>query len=113
MRQLRLRLRLPPTRNANRRKASSELLQVIAYNAIMYRFRARLTQQELADQCGWQKEYIVRFELGLVNIMLAHLERIADALECTFEDLATERQIDKINKVNRVRYGKRAAQWLA
>ena len=114
MRQLRLRIRPQQTRNPNgRRKAVTEIRKRLSYNVIMYRFRLGLTQQGLADRCRWSESYIARIELGLVNLSLDNLEKLAVRLECTECDLCTKRDIDEINRVNRFKYRKRAAKWLA
>jgi predicted transcriptional regulator len=79
----------------------------------MYRFRNGLTQRDLAILCGWDKEYVVRIEYGLVNMPLAHIDKLVDTLECTLEDLLTSKNIDELNRINRFKQRKRAAKGLA
>src|SRR5882757_7834253 len=74
------------------RQPSSEILERLAHNTIMHRFRRKLTQKKLAMRCGWTPEYINRVELGLVKITLARLEILAFFLFCSEADLLRERK---------------------
>lgn len=47
-----------------------------------------LTQQELADRCGCSRQFINQIEAdGDVNVSSKLLYRIAEALDCTIDDI--------------------------
>ncbi len=46
-----------------------------------------LTQQALADAVGCSRQHVTRMESGLVDASLDVLVRLADALECTLDEL--------------------------
>lgn len=70
-----------------KRKASSEILWVLATNLKKLRVARGYTQQELARRCGFPNSYIGDIEQETVNITLANLEALANGLECSAEDL--------------------------
>lgn len=70
-----------------KRKASSEILSVLATNLKKLREARGYTQQELARRCGFSNSYIGDIEQETVNITLANLEALAKGLECSAEDL--------------------------
>ncbi|MBS0422616.1 MAG: helix-turn-helix transcriptional regulator [Proteobacteria bacterium] len=101
MKQLKLPFKMKRTRRRGRFRPPSEILMRIARHTIMYRFRRKLTQEELAERCGWKKQHIVRIERGRVNLLLDHLDILAEVLNVSTDDLITERNIDEVNQRNR------------
>jgi transcriptional regulator with XRE-family HTH domain len=71
----------------NKRKASSEILWILATNLKRLRDARGYTQQELARRCEFPKSYIGDIEQETVNITLANLEALANGLGCLPEDL--------------------------
>jgi DNA-binding Xre family transcriptional regulator len=71
----------------NKRKASPEILRVLATNLKRLRDARGYTQQELAQRCGFPNSYIGDVEQETVNITLANLEALANGLECDVVDL--------------------------
>jgi transcriptional regulator with XRE-family HTH domain len=69
------------------RKASQEALSRLATNLKKLREARGYTQHELARRSGLGQGYIGDVEREAVNITLANLEALADALECSLEDL--------------------------
>jgi transcriptional regulator with XRE-family HTH domain len=49
-----------------------------------------LTQYELADLTGIGRVNITRYELGTSNVPMKNAIKIADALDCTLDDLFGE-----------------------
>jgi transcriptional regulator with XRE-family HTH domain len=76
-------------------------MMLIAYNTIMYRFRRRWTQQQLAEMCDWKVEKIIRLERAQGDISLDHIDKLAYALNVYTDDLIEERNFDEVNKHNR------------
>jgi transcriptional regulator with XRE-family HTH domain len=56
---------------------------IIAENVRRFRREAGLSQERLADVCGYHRTYIGEIERGLRNITIATLEAIAGALGVT------------------------------
>lgn len=70
-----------------KRKASSEILWILATNLKKLRVARGYTQQELATRCGFPNSYIGDIEQETVNITLANLEALAMGLDCSPQDL--------------------------
>lgn len=56
-------------------------------NLYYFRTKAQLTQQELADKILVSRSAIARYEQGYDSPSLNTLVRLADALDCTVNDL--------------------------
>jgi transcriptional regulator with XRE-family HTH domain len=69
------------------RKPSAEILERLSTNLRKLRMARGMTQERLAQRCGFHKNYVSNVEQGTVNITLANLEAFADGLECWEEDL--------------------------
>lgn len=63
------------------------LVAIVAANVKGRRLRSGLSQEELADKCGYHRTYIGSIERGERNITLSTLEAVAAALECDPADL--------------------------
>jgi transcriptional regulator with XRE-family HTH domain len=67
---------------------SNETLRgVVAANVKDRRLRLGLSQEELADICGYHRTYIGSVERGERNITLSTLEALAKALGASANDL--------------------------
>ncbi len=65
----------------------SQLQATIAANVKKRRLRLGLSQEELAEVCGYHRTYIGSVERGERNITISTLEAIAAALEIIPADL--------------------------
>ena len=54
------------------------------------RLEQGISQEELADRCGFHRTYISDVELGKRNISLENIERIAISLNRTLSDFFKE-----------------------
>lgn len=52
------------------------------------RWRRELTQEQLAERCGWTVKFVSTIERGKVNTPLLTLARLARALDVTVSELA-------------------------
>jgi transcriptional regulator with XRE-family HTH domain len=59
----------------------------LANNVKRLRKERRYTQAALEGVCGLYRKYISNVEQGKVNITLSNLEKLAEGLGCTLEDL--------------------------
>ena len=50
-----------------------------------------LTQQEVADAIGTEQNTVSQWETGARNPRLPHLLRLAELLDCSIDDLLTEK----------------------
>jgi transcriptional regulator with XRE-family HTH domain len=71
-------------------KGSSGLRVIIAGNIKNLRRQAGLSQEALADACGYHRTYIGAIERGERNITIATLETLASAFHVTPESLLTK-----------------------
>lgn len=53
----------------------------------VYRHKANMTQQDLADATGMKRLAIARYEVGSRRPSIDKLEVIANVLHCTVDDL--------------------------
>lgn len=72
------------------RKASSELLRILAANLRVYRKQYGLSQEALAGQCGFHRTYVGSVERCERNVTLGTLEALAAALGVSVPDLLTK-----------------------
>lgn len=77
----------PPGSGHSNRKASPEMLRRLSNNLKRLRRERGYTQKRLGKLCGFTKSYISNVERGTVNISLAGLEALTNALNCSFDDL--------------------------
>jgi transcriptional regulator with XRE-family HTH domain len=68
-------------------KPSAEHLGLLAMNLKRLRKARGYTQRQLGKLSGLNRNYISNIERETVNISLANLERLANALECSLYDL--------------------------
>jgi transcriptional regulator with XRE-family HTH domain len=66
---------------------SDSLRNVVAANVKDRRLRLGLSQEELADICGYHRTYVGSVERAERNITLSTLEALAEALGVTATDL--------------------------
>ncbi|POS62082.1 helix-turn-helix domain-containing protein [Parasaccharibacter apium] len=69
------------------KKDSKSLRNVVAYNIRRLRLNMDLSQEELADICGYHRTYISSIERSERNITLATLEALSNALNASPSDL--------------------------
>ena len=69
------------------RKASPEILWLLATNLRRLRKARGYTQVELARRSGLPSRYISNIEQELKNVSLANLEALAKGLDCSPADL--------------------------
>lgn len=55
-----------------------------------YRIRLGISQEELAARCGLHRTYVGAIERGERNVSLINIERIANGLEVSLEELFAE-----------------------
>ena len=69
------------------RKASPEIRRRLSVNLKRLRKARGYTQEELANFCQFDRNYISNVEQGRLNVTLASLETLARGLGCSEEDL--------------------------
>lgn len=74
------------------RKASLELLSVLAENVRAYRDAKNLSQEDLAGLCNLHRTYIGSIERCERNVTLSTLETLANAFGVTVQDLLSRKQ---------------------
>jgi transcriptional regulator with XRE-family HTH domain len=67
--------------------ASSDILWRLGTNLKRLREARGYSQVQLARRCGVTKSYISKIEQYILNISVANLEVLCDALDCAPEDL--------------------------
>ncbi len=70
----------PVRRYAVKKTKIEPVHQMLGLRVQEYRCRMGLTQQQLADQIGLQRESIANMETGRQRFLLQVVERLADAL---------------------------------
>jgi transcriptional regulator with XRE-family HTH domain len=70
-----------------KRKPSLEIRCRLASNVKRFRKARGYTQQQLAELCQLDQNYISIVEQAIVNITLANLEALATGLACTETEL--------------------------
>jgi transcriptional regulator with XRE-family HTH domain len=76
------------------RKASDEILKVLASNTRYFRFKRGWTQAELAKLCGFRPNYIGGVERAKINITLANIETLANGLGISEYDMLDKDAIE-------------------
>ncbi len=71
------------------RKPSTYLTRILSDNIKRYRLLKKLSQEELANNCGLHRTYIGAVERGERNVTLSTLEVLADALGVDVPELLT------------------------
>ncbi|MFH1068713.1 MAG: helix-turn-helix transcriptional regulator [Candidatus Glassbacteria bacterium] len=74
------------------KQPSRPLLATLAENLRYYRHQKGLSQEKLAEICGYHRTYISDVERSKRNITLLGLETLAVALGVSASDLLTERE---------------------
>lgn len=69
------------------RHSGTELRKTVAANVKIRRLRLGLSQEGLADVCGYHRIYIGSVERAERNVTLSTLEALAKALEVPVEQL--------------------------
>lgn len=59
---------------------------IIGQRVKFFRMKNNLTQQELADLIGADRQYVWRIEQGKISMSLDYLDKIILALNCKHED---------------------------
>ena len=72
------------------RKPTTELTQILSENLRFLRSQKKLSQEELAEQCGIHRTYVGSVERGERNVTLSSLEMFASALGVTVPQLLTK-----------------------
>src|SRR5690554_7480793 len=65
------------------------VLEFLGKNIRFFREKIELTQQELADRSGVSRRTIIALEADQINISLAKLDAIANALNISFSTLVS------------------------
>lgn len=73
------------------RKPSRELTQILADNIRAYRKAKNISQEELADMCGFHRTYVGSVERGERNVTLSTVETFAAVLGVSVPELLTKR----------------------
>lgn len=73
----------------NQTPATRGLQKTVADNVKARRLRLGLSQEELADLCGYHRTYIGSIERAERNITLSTLEAVALALDLSPKELVT------------------------
>jgi transcriptional regulator with XRE-family HTH domain len=73
-------------RNNPRRKATT-LQEVFARNVLWHRKRLNISQEELAERCGYHRTYIGSVERAERNITLATIEAFASVFSVEPQEL--------------------------
>jgi transcriptional regulator with XRE-family HTH domain len=60
--------------------------QVLGQRIKQLRIKQKLTQQELGDLIGADRQYVWKLENGKTNMRLSSLDKIIEALNCKHED---------------------------
>lgn len=63
----------------NPRRKATNLQEVFARNVLLYRKRLNISQEELAEICGYHRTYIGSVERAERNVTLAAIEAFAAA----------------------------------
>lgn len=69
------------------RKPSQKLLDNLARNVKNLRLKNRLSQEQLAEKCGFHRTYIGSIERGERNATLSTLEVLSDTLNVSIAQL--------------------------
>jgi transcriptional regulator with XRE-family HTH domain len=72
---------------AQKRKASPEIRRQLGINVKQFRKARGYTQQQLAELCQLDQNYISKVERATVNVTLANLEALATGLARTEREL--------------------------
>ena len=80
--------------NRKRRVPSPALRKILADNIRAYRAAKHISQEELADICGFHRTYVGSVERGERNVSLSTLEIFALVLEMKVPCLLTKRAFD-------------------
>lgn len=68
-------------------KLQKEFLELIGKNIREIRVRKGLSQAEVANRCGKERQSYQRVESGTINATIWYLEHIAQALEVELKEL--------------------------
>jgi transcriptional regulator with XRE-family HTH domain len=71
------------------RKPGMELRKILAQNIRAYRLAKKLSQEDLADQCGLHRTYVGSVERSERNVTISSLEVLAGALGVSVPELLT------------------------
>jgi len=74
------------------RKPSQQLLNILSQNIHRLRQKQCLSQEELAELCGYHRTYIGSVERGERNVTLSTLEGLAKTLNVTIHQLLEENE---------------------
>ena len=72
------------------RKPSKRITGILSRNVIALRRTLSLSQEQLADRCGFHRTYVGSVERGERNVTLSTLEALASALGCSVVQLLTD-----------------------
>jgi len=73
------------------RKPGIELRRILADNIRSFRAVQKLSQEELAHNCGLHRTYVGSIERGERNLTISSLEILAKALGVSVADLLTKK----------------------
>ncbi len=73
--------------NSKSRRKSNKLQKIFANNVIKHRKRLGISQEELAEICGYHRTYIGSVERAERNVTLATIESFATAFNVPPQEL--------------------------
>ena len=68
------------------------ILESFGKTVRLYRQRLGISQEELAARCGLHRTYVGAIERGERNVSLVNIERMANGLQVSLEELFAEVQ---------------------
>jgi transcriptional regulator with XRE-family HTH domain len=71
------------------RKPSEQLTAILSANLRSFRRRRQISQEEMAEVCGFHRTYVGSVERGERNVTLSTLEAFAQVLDVSVPSLLT------------------------